>query len=88
MAFLMPMDNEKIKYSGKKEAVLQVNPDVVDVSSGVEKDTGEGKDREKTEKFLAKIRLILKERAGEKLWIKKITDIMENLVDSMFLNHL
>lgn len=60
---------EKIKYSGKKfflagglnpdnvkEAVLQVNPDVVDVSSGVEKDTGVGKDREKTEKFIKNIR--------------------------------
>ena len=60
---------EKIKYSGKKfflagglnpdnvkEAVLQVNPDVVDVSSGVEKDTGAGKDREKTEKFIKNIR--------------------------------
>lgn len=60
---------EKIKYSGKKfflagglnphnvkEAVLQVNPDVVDVSSGVEKDTGAGKDRKKTEKFIKNIR--------------------------------
>ena len=60
---------EKIKYSGKKfflagglnpdnvkEAVLQVNPDVVDVSSGGEKDTGTGKDREKTEKFIKNIR--------------------------------
>ena len=39
-----------------KKAVLQVNPDVVDVSSGVEKDTGAGKDREKTEKFIKNIR--------------------------------
>ena len=43
-------------FDNVKEAVLQVNPDVVDVSSGVEKDTGAGKDREKTEKFIKNIR--------------------------------
>ncbi len=39
-----------------KEAISCLNPDVVDVSSGVENESGIGKNRKKTEEFIDSVR--------------------------------
>lgn len=43
--------------SNVREAVKLVNPDVVDVSSGVEYDSGRGKDPEKIKQFIRKLEI-------------------------------
>ena len=43
--------------SNVREAVKLVNPDVVDVSSGVEYDSGSGKDPEKIKKFIRQLEI-------------------------------
>lgn len=43
--------------SNVKEAVKLVNPDVVDVSSGVEYDSGSGKDPEKIKQFIRQLEI-------------------------------
>lgn len=45
-----------LNQANVKNAVEFVKPDVVDVSSGVEKDSGLGKDKKKIEKFVAQVR--------------------------------
>ena len=43
--------------SNVREAVKLVNPDVVDVSSGVEYDSGNGKDPEKIKQFITQLEI-------------------------------
>ena len=45
-----------IDSNNVSEAIKQVNPDVIDVSSGVEKESGTGKDSEKVKTLIAHVR--------------------------------
>lgn len=61
----LPKDEKMLFLAGGlcpenvKEAILAIKPDAVDVSSGVESDTGNGKDPEKIRCFCKKVRSIL-----------------------------